>query len=104
MREGKKPKIRKLAAGDTLTEQHDPGSEMYLLLDGVLSVEVDGEPVAEVGPGSILGERALIEGGTRTSTLRATTAVTVAVAGTPDIQPNVLAELASGHRREDAAI
>jgi hypothetical protein len=104
MREGKKPKIRKLAEGETLTEQHDPGSEMYLLLDGVLSVEVDGEPVAEVGPGSILGERALIEGGTRTSTLRATTAVTVAVAGTPDIQPNVLAELASGHRREDAAI
>jgi CRP-like cAMP-binding protein len=77
---------------------------MYLLLDGVLSVEVDGEAVAEVGPGSILGERALIEGGTRTSTLRATTPVTVAVATAPDIHPGVLAELASGHRREDAHV
>ncbi len=104
MREGKKPKIRRLAADTTLVDQGDPGSEMFLLLDGVLSVEVDGEAVAEVGPGSILGERALIEGGTRTSTLRATTPITVAVATAPDIQPAVLAELASGHRREDAHI
>jgi hypothetical protein len=101
MREGKKPKIRKLSEGDTLTEQGEPGSDMYLLLDGVLSVEVDGEAVAEVGPGSILGERALIETGTRTSTLRATTPVTVAVAAAPDIQPAVLEQLASEHRRED---
>jgi hypothetical protein len=104
MREGKKPKIAKLAAGDTLTEQGEPGSEMYLLLDGVLSVEVDSQAVAEVGPGSILGERALIEGGTRTSTLRATTPVTVAIAKAPDILPSVLEELASGHRREEATI
>jgi hypothetical protein len=104
MREGRKPKIKKLAAGDTLTNQGDEGTEMYLLLDGVLSVEVDGEAVAEVGPGSILGERALIEGGKRTSTLRATTPITVAVAAAPDIQPAVLEELATGHRREDAAI
>jgi hypothetical protein len=102
MRDGKKPKIKKLAQGDTLTTQGDPGSEIFLLLDGVLSVEVDGEGVAEVGPGSILGERALIEGGTRTSTLRATTPLTVAVASAPDIQPAVLEELAAGHRRESA--
>jgi hypothetical protein len=103
MREGKKPEIRKLKAGDTLIDQGDPGSEMFLLLDGVLSVEVDGDAVAEVGPGSILGERALIEDGTRTSTLRATTPITVAVAAAPDIQPAVLEELATGHRRESAA-
>ena len=102
MREGKKPKIRKLGEGDTLTEQGQPGSEMYLLLDGVLSVEVDGNAVAEVGPGSILGERALIEGGTRTSTLRASTPITVAVASATDIQPEILEQLASTHRREDA--
>ena len=103
MRDGKKPKIRKLGTGETLTEQGQPGSEMYLLLDGVLSVEVDGDAVAEVGPGSILGERALIEEGLRTSTLRATTPVTVAVASAPDIQPDVLEQLASSHKREESS-
>ena len=49
------------------------GDELFLLLDGVLSVEVDGEPLAELGPGAILGERAVLEEGRRTSTLRALT-------------------------------
>ena len=54
-----------------LTEQGQQGDEVFLLLDGVLAVEVDGEPLADVGPGAILGERAALEGGARTSTLRA---------------------------------
>src|SRR3712207_7684612 len=40
-----------------LTQQGEEGSELFLLLDGVLTVEVDGESLAEVGPGAILGER-----------------------------------------------
>ena len=55
-----------------------PGGELFLLLDGVLVVEVDGSAVAEVGPGAVLGERAVLEGGARTSTLRARTACRVA--------------------------
>jgi hypothetical protein len=35
---------------ETLTEQGDKGDGIYLLLDGVLGVEVDGETVAQVGP------------------------------------------------------
>lgn len=103
MRSGRKPEIRKVGEGDTLVEQGKPGEELFLLLDGVLTVEVDGEPIAELGPGSILGERALIEGGRRTSTLRARTRVKVAVAGSGDIQQEVLEELATQHRRETAA-
>jgi hypothetical protein len=101
MQEGKKPKFRKLDEGDELTTQGDSGEELFLLLDGVLSVLVDGEAVAEVGPGSILGERAAVEGGIRTSTLRASTPVRVAVARSMDLQPDVLEELATQHRRED---
>jgi hypothetical protein len=104
MREGKKPKIRRLDTGKTLVDQGEPGTELYLLLDGVLSVEVDGHAIAEVGPGSILGERAVIEGGSRTSTLRATTPTTVAIARATDLHPEVLHELASGHQREHATI
>lgn len=102
MREGTKPRFRKIAAGETLVIQGDPGDELFLLLDGVLGVEVDSEPIAEVGPGSILGERALIEGSNRTSTLRAMTPVRVAVANAAEIQPEALRELATNHRREEA--
>ncbi len=102
MRDGKKPRFRKLAYGETLVMQGDPGHELFLLLDGVLVVEVDNEAVAEVGPGSILGERASIEGGNRTSTLRAATPVRVAVAAASDIRPDALQELATHHRREEA--
>ena len=102
MREGAKPRFRKITAGDTLVVQGEPGDELFLLLDGVLGVEVDSEPIAEVGPGSILGERALIEGTNRTSTLRAVTPVRVAVVSAAEIQPEALRELATSHRREDA--
>lgn len=102
MRDGKKPEIRKLAEGDTLVKQGEAGAELFLLLDGVLTVEVDGEEVAEVGPGSVLGERAVLKGGPRTSTLRARTPVKVAVASADDMQAEALAELASHHRREEA--
>ncbi len=50
----------------TLTEQGKPGNEVYLVLDGVLAVDVDGKPLNEFGPGAILGERAVLEGGNRT--------------------------------------
>jgi len=100
MRGGTKPQFRKLTAGQALVEQGQPGDELFLLLDGVLSVEVDGKALAEVGPGAILGERALLEGGTRTATLRALTPVRVAVATADQISAEALAEVASGHRRE----
>ena len=34
-----------------MVEQGEAGDELYLLLDGVLAVEVDGDEVAEIGPG-----------------------------------------------------
>jgi hypothetical protein len=102
MRRGARPRIMKLEQGATLTEQGDPGVEVYLVLDGMLVAEVDGEPVAEIGPGAILGERALLEGGTRTATLRATTACKVAVARTDQLDHDALVELSAGHRREES--
>jgi CRP-like cAMP-binding protein len=62
-----------------LVEQGAPGDELYLVLDGVLGVEIDGDEVAEIGPGAIVGEKALLEGGTRTATLRARTRGRIAV-------------------------
>ena len=102
MRGGARPAIRKLASGSLLTEQGQPGSEIYLLLDGVLSVWVDGAEVGELGPGAILGERALLEEGRRTATLRAVTDCVVAAAAQDQIDRASLASLAEMHHREDA--
>src|SRR5262245_41753016 len=70
---------RALDVGEMLVEQGAPGDELYLVLDGVLGVEIDGEEIAEIGPGAVVGEKALIEGGSRTATLRAQTKCRIAV-------------------------
>lgn len=96
------PKIRDLARGKVLLEQGQPGGEMYLLLDGILAVEVDGKVVAQVGPGAILGERAQLEGGRRTATLRAETRCKAAEFESALVSSSEMAEIAGGHRREKA--
>ncbi len=96
-----KPKIRKVKKGATVTEQGDAGNELFLVLDGVVRIEVDGKRLAEYGPGSLHGERAILEGGRRTSTIRAVTDCTLAVATADEIDRDALTELASGHRREE---
>jgi hypothetical protein len=101
MRDDAKPKIKKLRKGKVLTKQGEPGDEVFLLLDGVLSVDVDGEPVAELGPGAILGESAVLEGGVRTATLRAVTRCKVAVVPSDRVDPKALTEVSKRHRRED---
>jgi Cyclic nucleotide-binding domain len=100
MRAGAKPEIRILKKGKHLVEQGDQGRDLFLVLDGVLSVIIDDEVVAELGPGAILGERAVLEGGIRTATLSAATNVRVAVASPDQIDRDALLELAEGHRRE----
>jgi Cyclic nucleotide-binding domain len=100
MRSGRRPSMMNLAATETLVEQGEHGTELYLLLDGLLAVEVDGRIVAEVGPGAVVGERALLDGGIRTSTLRAVTECRLAKADADQLDREALAELASGHRRE----
>ena len=92
---------RKLAEGEALVEQGAEGDDLYLLLDGVLGVEVDGEEVAEMGPGTMLGERASLEGGARTATLRAQTPCRVVVIPVEIVGDRELARLAADRHRED---
>ena len=99
MRGGEKPKIRKLKEGQVLVEQGQLGAELYLVLDGVLEVEVDGEPVGELGPGAILGERALLEERPAHVDAAGDHQVRVAVADADQIDLP-LRELSEGHRRE----
>jgi hypothetical protein len=100
MRGGAKPKIRTIAAGETLVSQGEPGTEVFLVLDGMFVVEVDGNAVAEVGPGAVVGERSGLVDGTRTATLRAETAARVAGVPADALDAGALGNLAEAHRRE----
>lgn len=100
MRGGAAPSIKRLKIGQSLVVQGQPGSEMYVLLDGVLNVECDGTSLGHLGPGAVVGERALLESGSRTATLKAVTICRVAEVAAPDVEPSVLKELALQHRRE----
>jgi hypothetical protein len=101
MRDGDSPDVRRLDIGDVLTRQGDQGDDLFLVLDGVLTVEVDGNDLAEIGPGAVVGERSALEGGVRTSTLTAVTPVKVAVASHDSLDPDKLQTLAADRRRED---
>lgn len=102
MRGGAKPKIRVLDAGATLTTQGEAATEVYLVLDGMFVVEVDGAEVTEIGPGAVVGERAALEGGLRSATLRATTRARVAAIAPDQLNPAELEQLASSRRGEGA--
>ena len=91
---------RKLKQDERLVEQGEPGDELYLLLDGVLAAVVDGEEIAQVGPGAILGERAIVGDGIRSATLRASTPARVAVIAPEMIDRQAMETLATGRRRE----
>ena len=88
---GAKPEIRTVKKGKHLVRAGRARRlDLFLLLDGVLSVSIDGEAVAEVGPGRVLGERAVLEGGLRTASLQAATDVRVAVAPADQVDRDAL--------------
>jgi hypothetical protein len=94
---GQKPEIRTVKRGRYLVRQGDAGTDLFLVLDGVLQVQIDADPIAELGPGAILGERAVLEGGVRTASLQARTDVRVAVARADQVDRAALLALRERH-------
>ena len=100
--EGKRNPQR-LSPTDLLVEQGETGESsniVYLVLDGVLEVVVDGEVVGELGPGAIVGERAQLEDGARTASLRAKTAAKVVGVPGEELNRQALEQVATGHNLE----
>ena len=68
--------------GDVIVRQGDPADSFYVLTTGrarALKIKPDGEeiPLGVLKPGDSFGEAALAEGGTRSATVRCSTAVDV---------------------------
>jgi hypothetical protein len=97
-----RPETRTLPEGHVLIRQGDQDDHVFLVLDGILEVLVDDEPVGEVGPGAVLGERAALGDGRRTATVRARTRARVARVPGAALDDASLRDLAQIHRREDS--
>ena len=70
-----------IGAGQVLTERGQPGTGLYVVVEGNLVVETPDAGLLELGPGSVVGERALFSrDGLRQARVRAVTdGVVVAV-------------------------
>lgn len=97
------PRLRELAEGEVLFAQGSPGETLSLVLDGLVDVDVDGVGYGELGPGTVLGERAILSGGVRTATVTAVTGVRVAEVPASAVDRAALEELTRIHRRERGA-
>lgn len=69
-------------SGRVLMSQGDAGQEAFVIEEGAAEVVRDGQLLATVGPGSYVGELALIDAGPRSTTVTATTPMRVLVIGT----------------------
>ncbi len=68
-----------LPAGATLIREGERGREFLVVIDGTVEVTQKGRPVTELGPGSWVGEIALIADVPRTATVVATSSVRLLV-------------------------
>ena len=62
---------RRFSPGDKIALEGEGGLMFFVVEDGELTVEQQGEPVAKLGPGSSFGEIALIDRRPRTATVMA---------------------------------
>lgn len=72
-----------LAEGSVLTHQGDVGREAFIIVEGTAEVTRDGKAVATIGPGAVVGEMSLLDGGLRSATVTATSDMDVLVLTRP---------------------
>jgi len=90
--------------GAHLSEQGGTAAEAFIVMEGTVAVERDGDEVARNGPGAVVGEVALIDHSVRNATLVARTPVHLLVFGVREFEALLeeFPELAQ-RIREDAA-
>lgn len=70
-------KERQVHANEIITEQGDPGDELFIISEGFVEVTLEGTPaspakvVINLGTGQTIGEMSLVDQGPRSATLKA---------------------------------
>jgi len=71
--------VEEYASGETLLKQNATDQDVYLILEGEVSVEINGKRVATSGPGAPIGEMAVLDPyGARSASVIAITDTVVA--------------------------
>jgi len=83
---------RELEPGDILCRQGEHSTDAFVLVDGEAAVIIDGNQVAVVGKGEVVGELSIEHGGLRTATLRAITPLHVLVVDPREIESVLLSD------------
>jgi CRP-like cAMP-binding protein len=89
---------RYLDAGDVLCRQGDHESDVFVFVDGEASAHRDGAQIGTVRRGEVVGELAMMTGGHRTATLKATTALHVLVLDPREVDSVLSADPSSSRR------
>lgn len=104
--------VERFAPGDVIFSAGDQGACMFVVREGTVTIEAEGLPLEEVGPGGIFGELALIDASNRSATATAATACELValderaflfhVSQTPFFALNVMRVLSGRLRRASA--
>jgi CRP-like cAMP-binding protein len=81
-----------LHAGRELTTEGQPGHEFFVVIEGEAEIRRGGTTITTRGPGTFLGEMALLLDRVRSATVVATTDMTIEVIGRSDFK-RLLAEV-----------
>lgn len=92
-----------IPAGAIIGRQGETGETFWLLIEGEVSVTTPHRHLADAGPGSILGELALLRGQPRTATVTAVTDCRVATGGADALAKLLEVESVAGRVRRLAS-
>ncbi len=106
--------LEKLAAGQTLFREGEPGELMYVLMSGTAEISVNNKVVEFAEAGAIVGEMGMIDEGARSATVIAKSdcmflpvdrkRFNYLVLHTPDFAQHVMRVIADRLRRTDARL
>jgi CRP-like cAMP-binding protein len=71
--------VQEVPAGTVLTRVGEPGQAFFLIVDGKVQVEVSARKRVRLGPGKFFGEMSMLDGGPRSATVVAETALRLLV-------------------------